>query len=654
MYAHGLFLFFRIENRRAFGRWLDAQAGSITTAVPWGKPDPASTLNVALSLEGLKALGAPARGTRQLSQGVPRWAWEERAPLLGDTGHERPQDWDERLRGLHGVVTVMAQERGVRDERRAELEAEAGDAGLEIQALAQETDVLDGEREPFGFADGISQPAIRDPEGRPMASHGWTCPWRGGVRAGLRGRGWRGPRGAGGIGFNGSYMVVRKLEQDVEGFWDFLRERGRGRRGDDMDWLAAKIVGRWRDGTPLVALARGPRWGRRRTCDALNDFTYGADREGFRCPIGAHIRSANPRDSLDREWRFTNRHRIIRRGMPYAGRRSREAGADLRLLKASIERQFEFVQSQWMGDGNAFGLARSRLHRRTVGGEDDDPGTAAAVRTDAEVRDHPRGRVLLRAGISAPGASRSWPGGEDPRDPDRQLGRQGSAAERKGPWNAARRPDPHGSQLDRPDADLRLADRTSRGADRGRHGRERPSERAGLPAALAPRIRRGVRESVEPGDEIGPQLTALGSSAEDVRWVVLTHLHNDYTGGLAHFPHSEILVCRVEFDNAKGSPARCAASCRSTGRSGSRRSLRLRRAALRSLLQSRPLTEAGDVTIVATHGHSKGHVSVVVEEDEHAVFLAGDTSYTQALMIDGAVDGGPRRTQGERVTRADP
>ena len=60
------------------------------------------------------------------------------------------------------------------------------------------------------------------------------------------------------------------------------------------------------------------------------------------------------------------------------------------------------------------------------------------------------------------------------------------------------------------------------------------------------------------------------------------------------------------------------------------------------------------MTIVATHGHSKGHVSVVVEEDEHAVFLAGDTSYTQALMIDGAVDGGPRRTQDERVTRADP
>ena len=143
-----------------------------------------------------------------------------------------------------------------------------------------------------------------------------------------------------------------------------------------------------------------------------------------------------------------------------------------------------------------------------------------------------------------------------------------------------------------------------------------------------PYFRRGVRESVEPGDEIGPQLTALGASAEDVRWVVLTHLHNDHTGGLA------------QFENAKGfagqmrgflpqhwpewfSPRRYDFDERPFG----------------PFPQSRPLTEAGDVTVVATHGHTKGHVSVVVEEVEHAVFLAGDTSYTQALMIGGAVDG---------------
>jgi Dyp-type peroxidase family len=163
------------------------------------------------------------------------------------------------------------------------------------------------------------------------------------------------PEGPTGIGFNGSYMVVRKLEQDVEGFWDFLRGEAEGDAAS-MDWLAAKIVGRWRDGTPLVRSPEGPD-GDGAARDALNDFTYGADPEGFRCPIGAHIRRTNPRDSLDSEWRFTNRHRIIRRGMPYAPEGDGgKPGLIFVCFQASIERQFEFVQSQWMGDGNALGL----------------------------------------------------------------------------------------------------------------------------------------------------------------------------------------------------------------------------------------------------------------------------------------------------------
>jgi Dyp-type peroxidase family len=163
------------------------------------------------------------------------------------------------------------------------------------------------------------------------------------------------PEAPAGIGFNGSYMVVRKLEQDVEGFWDFLRGQAEGDAAS-MDWLAAKIVGRWRDGTPLVRSPEGPD-GDGAARDALNDFTYGADPEGFRCPIGAHIRRTNPRDSLDSEWRFTNRHRIIRRGMPYTpDGDGRKPGLIFVCFQASIERQFEFVQSQWMGDGNAFSL----------------------------------------------------------------------------------------------------------------------------------------------------------------------------------------------------------------------------------------------------------------------------------------------------------
>ena len=88
-YAHGLFLFFRIENRRAFGRWLDAQAGSITTAVPWGKPDPACTLNLALSLEGPASRGLPP----EVLDSFPRRSgmeWRSAPPCLETRARGEP------------------------------------------------------------------------------------------------------------------------------------------------------------------------------------------------------------------------------------------------------------------------------------------------------------------------------------------------------------------------------------------------------------------------------------------------------------------------------------------------------------------------------------------------------------------------------------
>ena len=352
-YAHGLFLFFRIDSPPAFGQWLDDHVGTITTAVPWGEPAPPSTLNVALTCDGLSAMGLPAEALATFPTDF-RQGMEARAGGLGDTGESDPARWDACLKGLHGVLTSVAQERSVRDGRRLELEAEARGAGLEI-ACAEETDVPEDEREPFGFVDGISQPAIRDPVAGPWPRAGEVPVAPGEFVLGYEDEGGVTPRPPEQVGFNGSYMVVRKLEQDVDGFWRFLRSEA-GADAASTEWLAAKIVGRWRDGTPLVRSPQGPA-ANGAARDALNDFTYGADPEGLRCPIGAHIRRTNPRDSLDPEWRFTNRHRIIRRGMPYAANgRGANPGLIFVCFQASIKRQFEFVQSEWMGHGNAFGL----------------------------------------------------------------------------------------------------------------------------------------------------------------------------------------------------------------------------------------------------------------------------------------------------------
>jgi N-acyl homoserine lactone hydrolase len=155
-----------------------------------------------------------------------------------------------------------------------------------------------------------------------------------------------------------------------------------------------------------------------------------------------------------------------------------------------------------------------------------------------------------------------------------------------------------------------------------------------------PYFRRGVRESVAPADEIGAQLSALGFSPEDVRWVILTHLHGDHVGGLGNFPRSEILVHRPEFDNAKGFAGQTRGFLPQHWPEWfSPRLYDFDERPYGPFQQSRTVSEAGDVTIVATPGHTKGHVSVVVEEEGRALFLAGDTSYSEALMVDGAIDG---------------
>jgi deferrochelatase/peroxidase EfeB len=173
------------------------------------------------------------------------------------------------------------------------------------------------------------------------------------------------PERAPALAFNGSFVVLRQVVQDVPGFWESL-----GKNSPDADRiaLASKMVGRWPDGTPLTFSPEPPS-----TPDPTNDFAFHAkDREGARCPFGAHIRRANPRDGLldapAASMKMINRHRLLRRGrsfgLPapssaYPERLAVKAmegamgSTDLRglfflCLNASIARQFEFVQQNWV------------------------------------------------------------------------------------------------------------------------------------------------------------------------------------------------------------------------------------------------------------------------------------------------------------------
>ena len=155
-----------------------------------------------------------------------------------------------------------------------------------------------------------------------------------------------------------------------------------------------------------------------------------------------------------------------------------------------------------------------------------------------------------------------------------------------------------------------------------------------------PYFRTAVRFDIEPEQEVGPQLRALGIGPKDVKRVVLTHLHIDHDAGLAYFPDSEILVSPAEIRRASGLAGRMRGYLpQRWPRWFDPRPLDLPPEPYGSFARSRRLTARGDVIAVATPGHTPDHLSVIVEDAGTAVFLAGDTSYSERTMLEGRVDG---------------
>ena len=158
---------------------------------------------------------------------------------------------------------------------------------------------------------------------------------------------------------NGTFMVYRKLHQNLASFRAYLDEHA-AIYGGGREKLAAKFVGRWRDGTPIELSPDGPDQAIVHDPNRNTNFTYGADSEGTRCPIGGHIRRVHPRDAFGFNGRLIDRRRITRRGLPYGpplpenepASDGDDRGIVFMALNASISRQFEFVQQQWIEYGN--------------------------------------------------------------------------------------------------------------------------------------------------------------------------------------------------------------------------------------------------------------------------------------------------------------
>jgi Dyp-type peroxidase family len=427
---HSAYVFVRFADGAAAAAWLDALVPQVRSAAPWGrgkgKVKPTETTNVALTYAGLQTLGIPDETRRtlpvELVEGMP-----SRAAVLGDRGGSAPEHWElgAPAETIHALVIVHADERDTLDARVAEVEAAIGAAG-ELAAPVQTGRRQPGAREHFGFAnDGISQPRI---EG--LRQEDVPGPWvmrRGefilghlnelelypsspAVAAANDPDGIL-PRFPGGylpeyrdLGRNGSYLVYRKLEQDVASFWSFMQEHcERGRDAAtleaDMAALAAKCMGRWPSGAPLVLSPDRDEPGQADD----NTFMYRASDElGLRCPLGAHIRRANPRDGLKRirdtreqALQSVNQHRLLRRGMAYGERAfepnrvapghaprdlapdGKPRGLHFVAVGADTKRQFEFVQQTWLNNPRFSGLYGDK---DPVVGDNDDGGRATLQR----------------------------------------------------------------------------------------------------------------------------------------------------------------------------------------------------------------------------------------------------------------------------------
>lgn len=440
-----------------------------------------AVVTLALTAGGLAKLGLPETALETFPTAFRLgMRGEGRSRILGDDPTCADWWWD---RGeIEAALLVYGDTDAAVAALAAKVEAMLVGAGAVVDRidLSPVGGKLTDRKEPFGFVDGVSQPAIRGtyrglrnadpihliepgeiilgyPDNRgsippgpllearddpammlPIAGqdHGFTEAIKANPRL---------------IGFNGSYLVIRQLEQDHDRFWDYCETQARkfAHRFPepaicDAEFIAAKMIGRWTDGSSLARnpymsatqlralygsdeatatmrekaapadpaatpIASGDRSGEpARPGESSppvrpdNDFLFGTeDPQGLRCPYGAHVRRANPRDSLSpgsmEQVEITNRHRTLRIGRGFKGGDGRNAGLMFMCLNGDIERQFEFIQQTWMGSTKFHGLDRES-DVIAVNGKADCNAFTIPVRTGPVVLDPLPRFVTLRGG----------------------------------------------------------------------------------------------------------------------------------------------------------------------------------------------------------------------------------------------------------------
>jgi deferrochelatase/peroxidase EfeB len=407
------FLLLRIRNAGAARTWL--ASAPISNAVALAQA-PDTALQVAFTCEGLRALGLPEDVLNGFSAEFYSGMSGDvsRSRRLGDEGANSPEYWEwggpEKV--PHLVVMLYARENQLDAWAKTVGGPHWEDTFDVLESLS--TSNLFGV-EPFGFKDGISHPTIDWERRRHVA--GDELAYGNLVSLGEFLLGYPNEYGKytdrpllpasnqtaalptaedhpglQDLGKNGTYLVFRQLAQDVRGFWQFMDRQTKSDPHARQE-LAEAFVGRKQNGEPLAELSQQPIAGIDKKDTAQNQFTFDSDSAGLRCPLGAHIRRANPRTTdlpgasnnifskLKHTLGFsenssgedviasTRFHRLLRRGREYGAALSIDAalqpappddanrGIHFISLGANISRQFEFVQNAWVMSSKFAGLS---------------------------------------------------------------------------------------------------------------------------------------------------------------------------------------------------------------------------------------------------------------------------------------------------------
>jgi len=369
------YTFVTINSTEEGRLWLNEIRDQVTTAEDWGAVPPRSTLNIAFTYAGLSALELNQESLDSFPAEFRQGALA-RAESLGDRDESGPVHWDDGLGTsdryvlIHAMFVIYAVDFSSLDERHNMVLSLIPGDGVRVIYTQDAGQLADG-MEHFGFRDDISQPPILGGNIAEYPGHGIRQP-DGSWRALATGEFLLGQPAQDGavasspspevLRWNGTYLVYRKLHQKVAHFRQYLKQSASALSWDE-ELLAARIVGRWRDGTPTMrspnqkdpALANDPM--------ANNDFSFSDDPKGLRCPLGAHVRRSNPRDALPGGAAAVEGHRMLRRGMPYGPAllsSMPDDGVDRGLVFiaviSNIRSQFEFVQQQWKNSGGFAGL----------------------------------------------------------------------------------------------------------------------------------------------------------------------------------------------------------------------------------------------------------------------------------------------------------